>query len=129
MKIILKLTAMREKFTFHRLINEDGTNANLSDIIGWFTPLAVFKTDKASNYYIILFHDLSERSPIRRFAKVGVTAFNKMIKERKREYIWLMARDRTKVKYTGGKTSIPDYQKSITVEFHHPIGTCYSSTK
>ena len=64
MKIILKLTAMREKFTFHRLINEDGTNANLSDIIGWFKPIAVFKTDKASNYYIILFHDLSERSPI-----------------------------------------------------------------
>ena len=120
---------MREKFTFHRLTNEDGTNAKLSDIIGWFTPIAVFKTDKTSNYYIILFHDLSERVPIRRFAKVGVTAFNKTIKERKREYIWLMARDRTKVRYTGGKTSIPDYQKSITVEFYHPIGTCYSSTK
>ena len=53
---------MREKFIFHRLINEDGENAKLSDIIGWFTPLAVFKTDKTSNYYIILFHDLSERS-------------------------------------------------------------------
>lgn len=120
---------MREKFIFHRLINEDGTNANLSDIIGWFKPIAVFKIDKKSNYYIILFHDLSERVPKKRFAKVGVTAFHKMIKERKREYIWLMARDRTKVKYTGGKTSIPDYQKSITVEFHHPIGTCYSNNK
>lgn len=109
---------MREKFTFHRLIKENGENAKLSDIIGRFTPIAVFKTDRQSNYYIILFHDLGERSPIKRFAKVGVTAFNKMIKERNRERIWLMARDRTKVKYTGGKTSIPDTQKSITVELY-----------
>lgn len=111
---------MREKIIFHRYLKEDGTNAKLADIIGRFTPIAVFKTDRQSNYYIILFHDLGERSPIKRFAKVGVTAFNKMIKERKREYIWLMARDRTKVKYTGGKTSIPDTQKSITVELYHP---------
>ena len=79
---------MREKFIFHRLINEDGTNAKLSDIIGWFKPIAVLKIDKKSNHYIILFHDLSERVPLKRFAKVGTTSFHKMIKERKREYIW-----------------------------------------
>ena len=111
---------MREKFTFHRLIKENGENAKLSDIIGRFKPIAVFKTDRQSNYYIILFHDLGERSPIKRFAKVGVTAFTKLIKERKREYIWLMARDRTTAKYTGGKKTIPDAQKSITVELYRP---------
>ena len=120
---------MREKFTFHRLIKENGENAKLSDIIGRFTPIAVFKTDRQSNYYIILFHDLGERSPIKRFAKVGVTAFNKMIKERNRERIWINARDRTTAEYTGGKTSIPDTQKSITVEFIYPVGVCYSNTK
>lgn len=120
---------MREKFTFHRLVKDDGTNAKLTDIIGRFKPIAVFKTDRQSNYYIILFHDLGERSPIKRFAKVGVTAFNKLIKERNRERIWISARDRTTAKYTGGKTSIPDTQKSITVEFIYPVGVCYSNTK
>lgn len=111
---------MREKIIFHRLVKDDGTNAKLTDIIGRFTPIAVFKTDRQSNYYIILFHDLGERSPIKRFAKVGVTAFNKMIKERNRERIWISARDRTTAKYTGGKKTIPDAQKSITVELFHP---------
>ncbi len=111
---------MRRKIIFHRYLKDDGTNARLTDIIGRFTPIAVFKTDRQSSYYIILFHDLGERSPIKRFAKVGVTAFNKMIKERNRERIWISARDRTTAKYTGGKKTIPDAQKSITVELHHP---------
>ena len=111
---------MREKFTFHRHLKDDGTNAKLSDIIGRFTPIAVFKTDRQSNYYIILFHDLGERVPKKRFAKVGTTSFHKMIKERNRERIWISARDRTTAKYTGGKKTIPDAQKSITVELHHP---------
>lgn len=109
---------MREKIIFHRLVKEDGTNAKLADIIGRFTPIAVFKTDRQSNYYIILFHDLGERVPKKRFAKVGTTSFHKMIKERTRERIWLMARDRTTAKYTGGKKTIPDAQKSITVKLH-----------
>lgn len=111
---------MREKFTFHRLIKENGENAKLTDIIGRFTPIAVFKTDRQSNYYIILFHDLGERVPKKRFAKVGTTSFHKIIKERNRERIWISARDRTTAKYTGGKKTIPDAQKSITVELFHP---------
>ena len=37
---------MNIKYTFHRLLTVDGSNAGLTDIIGFYSPLAVFSDNK-----------------------------------------------------------------------------------
>ena len=50
---------MKNKYTFHRLMNADGKNAGLTDIIGFYSPLAVFK-DSESKKIVLLFTDMAE---------------------------------------------------------------------
>lgn len=107
---------MLEKIIIYRAINKDGTNTELKDIVGRYTPIAVFKLEPESKYYILIFHKSGKVCQRKLFAQVGVTVFHRIIKERKRVYIWWYAVRRT-VRYTGGKTFIPDTQRTITVEF------------
>ena len=97
-------------------MNADGKNAGLSDIIGLFTPLAVFK-DSESKKIVLLFTDMAERCPKLRFAKVDAKSFYKIISERDRELIWLNAKNK---KITCKKNIIPDKQKTLQVEFIYP---------
>ena len=104
---------MNKKHTFYRLLNADGKNAGLTDIIGYYSPLAVFK-DSESKKIVLCFADLAERCPKLRFAKVDAKSFYKIISERDRELIWLYAKNK---KVNCKKNIIPDKQKTLQVEF------------
>ncbi len=109
---------MLQKIIISRAINKDGTDTELKDIVGWYTPIAVFKLEPKSKYYILIFHDLGEMFPKKLFAQVKISSFNRIIKERNRVDLWRGALYRGyRVKYTGCKTFIPDTQQTITVEF------------
>jgi len=111
---------MRQKQQIQRAINADGTNAEFENIIKKHEPIAVIEFNKKSDHYILLFRNVGKLTPKVLFTQVSKTDFNAIIKKHKRVYSWWHS-VRRKVKYTGYKTFIPDYQKRITVEFGLPM--------
>ena len=95
------------RYTFHRF------NEGLTKIIGLYSPIVVFSDDD-SEKIVLCFADLQERHPKLFFAKVDLNSFHSLIVKRKREQIWLNAKNRKS--YCRDK-NISYNQKTIQVDF------------